>query len=79
VYVAHVTGCLFLYLGTEFSCKIEEEAVYDDDNAEDECTPSWVYANDFESKPISTKYIFAFYWIFEVITTVGYGDYSGGT
>ena len=24
-------------------------------------------------------YIFAFYWIFEVITTVGYGDYYGTT
>ena len=24
-------------------------------------------------------YVFSFYWIFEVITTVGYGDYSGGT
>ena len=24
-------------------------------------------------------YIFAFYWIFEVITTVGYGDYTGNT
>jgi hypothetical protein len=26
-----------------------------------------------------TLYIFSFYWIFEVITTVGYGDYSGAT
>jgi hypothetical protein len=29
--------------------------------------------------PDSTVYIFALYWIFEVITTVGYGDYSGST
>jgi hypothetical protein len=28
---------------------------------------------------VYTQYIFAFYWIFEVITTVGYGDYSGKT
>lgn len=28
---------------------------------------------------MTTKYIFALYWIFEVITTVGYGDYSGST
>lgn len=54
--------------------------MYDgDENALDECTPSWIYANDFESLPISSQYLFAFYWIFEVITTVGYGDYSGGT
>ena len=45
----------------------------------DDCTLSWIYANDFETKPIKTVYIFAFYWIFEVITTVGYGDYSGAT
>jgi len=24
-------------------------------------------------------YIFALYWIFETFTTVGYGDYTGGT
>lgn len=24
-------------------------------------------------------YVFAYYWIFEVITTVGYGDYTGST
>ena len=29
--------------------------------------------------PDHTKFIFAFYWIFEVITTVGYGDYTGAT
>jgi len=38
-----------------------------------------VFANDFNDKPKHTQYIFAFYWIFEVITTVGYGDYSGAT
>ena len=45
----------------------------------EDCTPSWVYANDFEEQTYRTQYIFAFYWIFEVITTVGYGDYSGST
>ena len=48
-----------------------------DANLEDNCTPSWVYANDFEERTFLSQYIFAFYWIFEVITTVGYGDYSG--
>ena len=33
----------------------------------------------FADKPPHTQYIFAFYWIFEVITTVGYGDYTGKT
>jgi hypothetical protein len=45
----------------------------------DDCTLSWIYANGFEELPIINIYIFAFYWIFEVITTVGYGDYSGST
>jgi hypothetical protein len=26
-----------------------------------------------------TKYVFAYYWITETITTVGYGDYTGTT
>lgn len=48
-------------------------------NSKDGCTQSWVYKNDFNTKPKHTQYIFAFYWIFEVITTVGYGDYAGAT
>ena len=43
------------------------------------CIPSWRYNGDFYKKPIITQYIFSFYWIFEVITTVGYGDYTGQT
>ena len=39
------------------------------------------HANQFLNvkKNNASIYIFAFYWIFEVITTVGYGDYSGKT
>ena len=43
------------------------------------CTTSWIWNNGFADKPKHTQYIFAFYWIFEVITTVGYGDYAGHT
>jgi len=43
------------------------------------CQLSWIYKNGFWSKPKHSQYIFAFYWIFEVITTVGYGDYYGST
>ena len=43
------------------------------------CTTSWIWTNGFADKPKHTQYIFAFYWIFEVITTVGYGDYTGHT
>jgi hypothetical protein len=31
----------------------------------------------FYDKELISQYIFAFYWIFEVITTVGYGDFTG--
>ena len=46
---------------------------------EGDCTKSWIYEAGFAGKKTHTIYIFAFYWIFEVITTVGYGDYSGAT
>lgn len=46
----------------------------------DGCIPSWIYNNDsFKDKQFESIYIFSFYWIFEVITTVGYGDYTGKT
>jgi len=45
---------------------------------------SWVYqsrddGNTFNDKDSRQLYIFAVYWILETITTVGYGDYTGGT
>ena len=47
------------------------------------CKDSWFYQgaapNRFADQPRTTQYIFAFYWIFEVITTVGYGDFTGWT
>jgi len=40
----------------------------------------WVYINDdFDPENHWHIYIFSFYWVIEVITTVGYGDYSGST
>jgi hypothetical protein len=69
IYISHLMACMWLYLGKKIPC----------DQGEVDCTQSWVYANGFWGKPLHTQYIFAFYWIFEVITTVGYGDYSGAT
>lgn len=69
IYISHIMACIWLYLGQDKPCG----------ESESDCTESWVYANGFDDKPLHTKYIFAFYWIFEVITTVGYGDYSGAT
>lgn len=70
IYISHLMACVWLYLGNDESCA---------DVTTGTCTKSWVFENDFDTKPKHTKYIFAFYWIFEVITTVGYGDYSGQT
>ena len=41
----------------------------------------WIHENstDFTPENKQSNYIFAFYWIMETITTVGYGDYSGTT
>ena len=78
--MAHTMGCLWVHLGKQQPCKIDEDELQDmEANLQENCYASWVYANDFEDKSIATQYIFAFYWIFEVITTVGYGDYSGKT
>ena len=73
IYVSHLMACGWLYLGQFYPCvdKLGDPLL--------DCTKSWVYEAGFDDKPKHTQYIFAFYWIFEVITTVGYGDYSGST
>ena len=71
VYTSHIMACIWLYLGYSNPC----DGTADGEN----CEISWVYADNFKDFNIHTVYIFAFYWIFEVITTVGYGDYTGGT
>lgn len=72
IYISHCCACIFIFLGKEKDCK---------DAGTENCTPSWIYQADsnFADKNNTSIYIFAFYWIFEVITTVGYGDYSGQT
>ena len=80
-------ACIWLYLGYSSPCKINLKCPYNtnsDPNCQDSnqiegCTASWVYKNSFELMPQTSQWIFAFYWIFEVITTVGYGDYTGAT
>jgi len=69
IYSSHINACFWLYLGDLEAC-IGEPAG---------CIKSWRFENNFDNKPITTQYIFAFYWIFEVITTVGYGDFTGKT
>ena len=49
---------------------------------------SWVYVNELYgsdgngnayAKTNAALYVFSLYWVFTTLTTVGYGDYSGGT
>jgi hypothetical protein len=70
IYTSHICACLWLWLGAETGCILSENT---------NCIKSWRYDSSFYEKPIITQYIFSFYWIFEVITTVGYGDFSGKT
>ena len=94
VYTSHLNACVWLKIGKMYPCLKQDiaaqlesgeksitELYADDANKLDsnECTPSWIYKNDFYPKPYHSQYIFAFYWIFEVITTVGYGDFVGAT
>jgi hypothetical protein len=65
-------ACVWLALGMQENCPESTDTTV-------VCIKSWVYNYGFDSKPYYSRYIFAFYWIFEVITTVGYGDYTGHT
>ena len=62
-------ACIWLALGYMESCSDPSTS----------CIQSWIYANGFDKVNTTSQYIFAFYWIFEVITTVGYGDDTGAT
>ena len=74
IYSSHINACIWLYLGSLEDCS--ESLIQD---PKEKCIQSWIFSNSFDNKPITTQYIFAFYWIFEVITTVGYGDFYGKT
>jgi len=39
----------------------------------DDC---WVVAEDLVEADANTKYLVSFYWAFQTLTTVGYGDIS---
>ena len=74
--LAHLAACLWIYMGFLDSDKPAEER------------ESWIYVNElygadpdgvaFTEGHISL-YVFSLYWVFTTLTTVGYGDYAGGT
>lgn len=64
----HYLGCFFIYIGSERFVDYEADHV------------PWTIANsDFHGMSNLELMIFADYWVCTVVTTVGYGDYSGGT
>lgn len=76
IVLGHLAACLWIFMGKW------------DENLPPEERESWLYVNDFnfmddnDTTPLSSAtatYIFSIYWVFTTLTTVGYGDYSGGT
>ena len=64
----HYLCIIWIYLGGRDFIDYEEGSL------------PWRYANeDFHDMSNYQLYVFSTYWVFTVITTVGYGDYSGGT
>jgi len=37
---------------------------------------TWVGGRDLVNESIAKKYLNAFYWAYQTVTTVGYGDFS---
>ena len=67
ILIAHYFCCVWLYLGLRDIDKTGADRL------------SWACGNDFQGLADWELYVFGYYWIFEVLTTVGYGDYTPGT
>jgi len=68
VMILHYLSFLWIYVGSEAFLDYEDGAL------------PWQYANtDFHGMNKFQIYVFSTYWVCTVISTVGYGDYSGGT
>lgn len=67
--VVHCVACTFIYIG------------YQDFELPESDRESWLCVpyNQFEDQSWHYIYAFAYYWIFEVVATVGYGEFTGST
>jgi hypothetical protein len=68
--LVHWFASLFVYIGlTDSNLEKEEQRM------------SWASVPDSPvyGKPWHYSHIFAYYWVFEVVSTVGYGEFSGST
>ena len=68
VVLLHYLGCLWIFFGSDRFVNYEPDHV------------PWTIANeDFHGMSQLKLMIFSNYWVCTVITTVGYGDYTGST
>ena len=68
VILLHYLSCLWIYIGGPAFNDYEEGYL------------PWQLADeDFHGMTNYELYVFSTYWVCTVITTVGYGDYAGGT
>lgn len=68
--LGHLIACLWCFLGKYETFVLEE--------GKEPELKTWIVSpeNEFADKPWHYQYIFAAYWYFQTITTVGYGDLS---
>jgi len=68
LYMVHIFACIWIYIGDKTSYLLENES-------------PWMikYASTLDRDDKYQMYVFALYWVFTIIATVGYGDYTGGT
>ena len=74
--ISHLCACIWIYIGRLDKYEPVEKR------------ESWLakpdnVTNGFENTFLKMEewkiYVFAFYWIWEIFSTVGYGDYTGTT
>lgn len=75
IFLAHILACYLIILGKDDEDQIANDLLWIANNQ-----GLWIDSNDIPEYTLERNmwavYIFSYYWIWEVITTVGYGDRS---
>lgn len=64
--MSHIFGCIWIFVGKSQVDNVKEEGL------------SWIISNGFENLNPAQLYLTGIYYTFTTISTVGYGDISGG-